>query len=69
MTEDAADEVLDALRHGWDRAYEFGTGLDGFWARRRDHLGAEILAPDPDELRRLVREDYALRPVRDPRNG
>jgi hypothetical protein len=69
MTEDAGDEVLEALRHGWDQAYEFGTGLEGFWARRRDHLGEGIRATDPDELRRLVREDYGLKPVRDFPNG
>jgi hypothetical protein len=65
MTYDAEDEMLEALRHGWDRAYEFGAGIDGFWARRRDRLGAEIRSADPDELRRLVREDYSLKPVRD----
>ena len=64
MTGDARDEVLDALRHGWDASYEFGASLGGFWARRRDGLGEEIRAADPDELRRLVREDYSLKPVR-----
>ena len=63
------DDVLEALRHAWDRAYEFGAGADGWWARRRDHLGGEIRAADPDELRRLVREDHGVKPVREHPGG
>ena len=64
MTEGEQDQALDALRLSWGEAYVIGVGLDGFWARRRDKLGGEIRAADPDELRRRVGEDYAMHPVR-----
>jgi hypothetical protein len=64
MTEDQQDQAVDALRLSWGEAYVIGVGLDGFWARRLDKLGGEIRAADPDELRRRVGEDYAVRSVR-----
>ena len=69
MTEAAEDQVLDALRLGWGDIYEFGVGLDGFWARRLDGLGETIIDPDPGEVRRKVSEDYAMNPPRDRRRG
>ena len=62
MNEASEDQVLDALQHEWDDAYEFGVGLDGYWARRRDDLGVTLIDEDPVELRRMVSEDYAVHP-------
>lgn len=64
MAETSDDRVLEALRHEWDDAYEFGTGPDGFWARRRDGLGGALVSEDPGELRRMVSEDHAMHPPR-----
>lgn len=64
MTEAGEDSALQALRHGWDDAYEFGVGSGGYWARRRDGLGAALADQDPGEVRRQVQEDYATKPVR-----
>jgi hypothetical protein len=64
MTEASDDRVLEALRHEWDGAYEFGMGSDGFWARRRDGLGGTLVSEDPGELRRMVSDDYAMYPPR-----
>ena len=64
MTGATEDPALEALRHGWDDVYEFGVGADGYWARRRDGLGAALIDQDPGELRRQVYEDYATKPVR-----
>lgn len=64
MTEASEDQVLDALRHDWDGAYEVGVGLDGYWARRRDGLGETLIDEDAGELRRMVSEDYAVYPPR-----
>jgi hypothetical protein len=69
MTEAAGDQVLEALRHGWGEAYEFGEGYDGFWARRRDGSGETLIDEDPGQLCRQVRNDYAARPVRTGRQG
>jgi hypothetical protein len=69
MTEASGDRVLDALRHEWDGAYEFGLGSDGFWARRRDGLGGALVNEDPGELRRMVSDDYAMYPPRRPPGG
>ena len=62
MAEASEDQVLGALQHEWDGAYEFGVGLDGYWARRRDDLGETMIDQDPGELRRLISEDYAVYP-------
>jgi len=59
MNQAAEDQALEALRHGWDDVYEFGVGLDGFWAQRRDGRGAALISEDPGELDRQLREDYA----------
>lgn len=63
-TEASEDQVLDALQHNWDGAYEFGIGLGGYWARRRDGLGETLVHHDPGELRRMVSEDHATYPPR-----
>lgn len=64
MTEASNDQVVDALKHDWDGAYEFGVGGEGYWARRRDGLGGEMINGDPGELRRMVAEDHATHPLR-----
>ena len=69
MTGAEEDHALEALRHGWDDVYEFGAGLDGYWARRRDGLGGDLVDEDPGELRRRVHEDYAMKPFGNRRGG
>jgi hypothetical protein len=69
MDEAAKDPALEALRHGWDDVYEFGVGSEGYWARRRDGLGATLTDREPGEVRRQVHEDYAMKPVRNHRPG
>jgi hypothetical protein len=69
MTEASDDRVLEALRHEWDGAYEFGMGSDGFWARRRDGLGGALVSEDPGELRRMVSDDCAMYPPRSRPDG
>jgi hypothetical protein len=64
MTHASEDQVLDALQLGWEGAYEFGAVAGGYWARRRDSLGGTLMDEDPGELRRMVIEDYAVRPLR-----
>lgn len=58
------DQALEALRLGWNDTYEFGLGLDGYWARRRDGLGDAMISHDPEEVRRQVHEDYGMWPAR-----
>jgi len=64
MAESSEDQILSALQHAWDGSYEFGLGVDGYWARRRDGLGGMLIEGDPGELQRMVSEDYAMRPTR-----
>jgi hypothetical protein len=64
MTASGEDPALDALRHGWSDAYEFGTGVNGYWARRLDGIGETMTARDPGDLRQQVYEDYGMKPVR-----
>ncbi len=61
-------QALSALRFGWGEAYRIGwDAVRGWWAKRRDGLGGDITADDPDELWHAIREDYDLKPV--PRDG
>lgn len=55
------DDALEAIRFGWDEAYE----IEGSpWrARRRDGLGGWIDAASADSLRRAITDDYAMKPV------
>jgi hypothetical protein len=61
----AADHyALEALRWDWGDAYEIGHDDERGWrARRRDGLGGDLTATDPDGLYALIGDDYALRPV------
>jgi hypothetical protein len=60
-----ADEpALAALRYGWGDAYMIGCDDErGWWARRRDGLGGDITADDPEALWQAILEDYDLKPV------
>jgi hypothetical protein len=61
--EDAGD-ALAALRYGWGDAYTIGyDGKRGWWAARRDLIGGDLTAQDPDGLWVAIKEDYALKPV------
>jgi hypothetical protein len=63
-TGDADDEALAALRFGWGEAYRIGRDpVRGWWAQRRDELGGDITAQDPDGLWQAICEDYILKPV------
>jgi hypothetical protein len=57
-TEDIA-RVLDVLRLLWDDEYLIGhdDGL-GWWASRRGVIGHIITARSPDELGRLIGDDF-----------
>lgn len=58
------DYALDALRFGWGDAYKIGRDDErGYWARRRDGLGGDLTAGDPDALRTAIRADYDFKPV------
>ena len=58
------NQELAALRYGWGEAYEIGHDEDHGWrARRRDGLGGDITAGDPDELWAAIQADYVHKPV------
>jgi hypothetical protein len=55
------ERALDALRYDWGDAYDIG--VDEWQARRKDGKGGLIEAATPDQLRRLIIEDYTFLPV------
>lgn len=57
MTRDEEDQALETDRFDWDEAYEIGTGLDGFWARRRDGIARPLTDEGPGGLRRQIRDE------------
>ena len=59
----AALKVLEALRWDWGPAYEITMTVGGLRAERRDGLGGPIDAAGPEELRRAMWHDYAVKPV------
>ncbi|MGH3181685.1 MAG: hypothetical protein ACRDOE_07245 [Streptosporangiaceae bacterium] len=60
----AGEDALGALRSGWDDAYDIGRDDErGYWARRRDGLGGDLTADDPDVLGSAIRADYAVKRV------
>lgn len=60
----ADSDALGALRFGWGDAYEIGHDDErGCWARRRDGLGGDITAGDPDALWAAIRADYDVKAV------
>jgi hypothetical protein len=57
-------QALEALRFGWGDAYEIGRDDErGYWARRRDRLGGDMTAADPDRLWAEINADDALKAV------
>jgi hypothetical protein len=63
-TGEPGESALAALRWGWGEAYRIGRDATrGWWAHRRDNLGGDITADDPDNLWQAIREDYDLKPV------
>jgi hypothetical protein len=54
---------LTELRFHWGGAYAIMRSLGLFMARRRDGIGAVLVAADPDALVSLIRTDYGARPV------
>ncbi|MGH3171462.1 MAG: hypothetical protein ACRDN0_37075 [Trebonia sp.] len=58
-----AELALAVLRWNWGRAYEIDCD-PGLWrARRRDGLGEDITAREPDDLRDAILRDYDVNPV------
>ena len=58
------DGTLDAVRFHWGDAYDIKRdAAGGCRAVRRDGLGDELRAPDPEELNKLIAADYRARPV------
>ena len=58
------DRELEALRWHWGEAYEISWDDErGWWARRLDGLGGELIAACPDELYAEITADYRFRPV------
>jgi len=57
-------DAVAGLRHGWGDAYRIGwDATRGWWANRRDGLGGDITAHDPDKLWQAILDDYTLKPV------
>jgi hypothetical protein len=55
---------LEQLRWHWGDAYLIGRDDErGWWAARRDQVGAFLTAADDDDLGQVIRADYAARPV------
>jgi hypothetical protein len=63
MTETGQERALDALRYDWGDAYDIGVDDDQWQARRKDSKGGVIEAATPDQLRKLIIEDYTFLPV------
>jgi hypothetical protein len=60
----ADDQELAALQWNWGEAYLIGHDDEhGWWASRRDQIGALITESGPDELAAAIRADYTLKPV------
>jgi len=57
------ERALDALEFTWGRCYVIQVHGSTWAAKRRDGLGGEIEASLPDDLNRLLREDWSLKPV------
>ena len=58
------DAELEALSFHWGDAYEIEFSDEHGWrAKRRDGQGGWLTGADPDEMYKLISEDYGLRPV------
>jgi hypothetical protein len=67
MAERTREQALAALWFDWDGAYQIEHAGDEWRAKRLDRIGGWMTAGGPDELRRLIHEDYDMKPVRRPR--
>jgi len=55
---------LQELRLHWGDAYLIGRDDErGWWAARRDRIGAYVTAADAEDLWRKIRADYAAETV------
>lgn len=60
----AVDAALDALELDYGRAYLIGYDPEhGYWAERRDRLGGLLETGTPDELRKAMAENHAMKAV------
>jgi hypothetical protein len=60
----ATGDVLDTLRWHWGDAYSISVRADEWTARRHDGIGGALSAANPDDLHKLILDDYTFRPVR-----
>ena len=68
--DEATGNAVAGLRHGWGEVYRIGwDATRGYWANRRDGVGGDITAEDPDELRSAIFADYQLKPVPRPQGA
>jgi hypothetical protein len=54
--------ALEDLQWNWGEAYAI-TGAAGHWLAQRRDDGQTLTASTPEQLRELIIEDYAARPV------
>ncbi len=58
------DTELEGLRWNWGDAYQIEFSNEHGWqARRRDGQGRWLTGADPDELYKVITDDYRLKPV------
>ena len=62
MMMSATRDALADLQWNWRGAYLI-TGMSGHWLAQRRDDGQTLSASGPEELRELMIEDYAARPV------
>jgi hypothetical protein len=57
------ESELESLHWNWGDAYDIGHDGRGWRALRRDGLGDVLTGATPDELYKLITEDYSVKPV------
>jgi hypothetical protein len=57
------ESELEGLRWNWGSAYEVNYDDRGWRAVRRDGLGGVLTGATPDELYKLITDDYSIKPV------
>ncbi len=62
MTMSATRDALADLQWNWGSAYLI-TGMGGQWLAQRQDDGRTLSASGPEQLRKLMLEDYAAQPV------
>lgn len=61
----ASEQALAALRWDWGEFYLIGYDDEhGWWAARRDRIGALLTEEGPGELRAAMADDYGMKPVK-----